>query len=1386
MSNRAKLWPCVLGIAILPICWQIGRAQQAAEEKPAALRATTETLGGADRYLTHVSTDKPIYRPGEKLYVRGVALHALTNKPYTEQMPAELHVIGPKGDVVASGSLPSEQGVYAFSWEIPQGQAGGEYRVKLTPTWTGDPPAERKFDIRAYRAPRLKSQIKFLRDGYGPGDDVAAMLEVTRAEGGIPAGAKVTIVARVDEEEVHRGESIVAVDGRCVARFPLPKAIARGEGSLAMIIDDGGVSETASKTIPILLQTVDLQLYPEGGDLVAGVPNRIYFEAFTPAKKPADLAGIVVDAAGNEVAKFRSEHEGRGRFTFTPVAGRKYELQIREPAGIRSTYVLPEIKTSGVAVEALADTFDKVVRLQLASANDLTVNLTLNKREQVVARQEVKLAAGKLVDVELSAGDASGVLVATVSDATGRPIAERLVFSKPRKTVRMNVAADRLRYNPGGKAILKIATTDDTGEPISAVVGLTVTDDSVLEMIDRREQAPRLPVMALLEADVKDLSDAHVYFDSEDPQAPAAVDLLLGTQGWRRFAFVDIARFVKEHGDRARRSVALRLPSPPMGFGGGGVDRNRFAFNGRFDDRKNLDLFFTRDKGLIVSNEAIAIAHPAAPPAQAAAMFAELRARGEAAQLVVGGAIERDQLEELDEHGALALGRGGRRREPAVGNDFVAVRVFAHAVRPDRRPNERTDFTETLYWNAGLTTDERGQATVEFDLNDAVTSFRVFADAFTSAGALGSATTPIESVEPFYVEPKLPLEVTSGDVVLAPFALVNSTDRPLEALLSYNVPGAPTSNVRDIEAKVSLPSDSRQRYLAELHIGEAAGTNSLTLTAKADSFSDKVTRTLQIVPSGFPIERTSGGVLAAGGSARNSFTIPETIVPGSLRAHAKVYPSPLANMTAALERLIQQPSGCFEQTSSTVYPLVMAQQYFLDHQGVDPKLIERSAAILEDGYNRLIGFEAKGGGYEWFGADPGHDALTAYGLLEFTDMARVRTVDPQMLERTRKWFLAQRDGKGGFARKANTLHTWLPDTEVANAYNTWAAFQAGVAGKEGGDFSTEVKWLREAAKSSKNTYVLALVANVLTSAGDEASAKQIMDKLVTLQQTDGSLSGATVSVVGSSGDALAIETSALAVLAWLGNDAYAAHVEKSMKFLCEACQGGRFGSTQSTILALKAITAYDRARAKPAAPGELQLFVDGAPVGDRVSFTTDTKGEIELPEFAEKLTPGNHDVELVMTDGSQMPYSIAVEFHAAKPDSSRECKLALSVSLADPKVPEGELTEARVAIVNRGEDTVPNPIAIVGLPGGLEVRHDQLKELVKERRIAAYEVRGRDVVLYWRSLAAGERVELPISVTAAIPGRYTGPASRAYLYYTDEHKTWVDGLRVEITPRVAK
>jgi hypothetical protein len=239
---------------------------------PSTVPQRAEVPASSFLYLTHVTTDKPIYRTGEKLYVRGVVLRADDHSPMTAAPEwtgaASFEIKGPKGDTVVSGLSTVIDSVVGFSWDIPESQAGGEYTVRITHPSTVAP-AERKFDIRAYRAPRLKSQIVFGRDGYGPGDSVSASLHVERAEGGTPAGARVSISARVDGEETWKGSTTVDGSGNAGANFKLPASIARGEGVIAMTIEDGGIVETATKTIPILLQTINLAIYPEGGDLIA-------------------------------------------------------------------------------------------------------------------------------------------------------------------------------------------------------------------------------------------------------------------------------------------------------------------------------------------------------------------------------------------------------------------------------------------------------------------------------------------------------------------------------------------------------------------------------------------------------------------------------------------------------------------------------------------------------------------------------------------------------------------------------------------------------------------------------------------------------------------------------------------------------------------------------------------------------------------------------------------------------------------------------------------------------------------------------------------------------------------------------------------------------------
>jgi len=1156
--------------------------------KVLAEKATTKSLGGPDRYLTALSTDKPIYKPGEKIYVRGVVLNAQTRQPFNGNEAALVEIKGPKGDTVASGyANPSGiTSVWGFSWEIPGEQPGGEYTLHVSYPASGNAPAERKFDIRAYRAPRLKSQIVFLRDGYGPGEKVTATLHTERAEGGIPAGARVTVLAHVDGLEVAGPAATIDASGNCTATFDLPREIPRGDGTLALVIEDGGVVETASKTIPILLQSVDVKLYPEGGDLVAGLPNRVYFEARTSAQKPADIAGVIIDKDGKELASFRSEHEGRGRFEFSPGLANSYALKITEPAGIKTTVALPAVKAEGVILRSDENMTSrgKPVSLQIACQGYDKVKVTLSHREVELDTSNLEYHKERtfkdglpFVARTLNPGDADGVLIATVWDEKGTPLAERLIYRQPAKSLNISVTADKKSYVPGDAVTLIVKATDADGKPLAAVVGLTATDESVLEMIEKREQAPRLPLMVLLETEVKELADAQIYMDEKNPKAPLALDLLLGTQGWRRFAFVDAEKFIGDNGDSARRVLALRMSSIREHCRPCEPDAAAFEGAGKF-------------RGAVPVPAAMAAPPPMAQPAQNGQKVKGEIERLERAKdmLAADKPVEAKQMQAAmakaddRENNRRFLAEDAKKAQRDYRQDFIAVREYAHAVRPNRNPNDRIDFTETVYWNAGIQTDAKtGEARVTFALNDSVTSFRVYADAYGSDGALGSTATAVQSVQPFYAEPKLPLEVTSGDIVLLPVGIVNSIASDLAgATVSARLTGE--FKIADV-APFTLNAMERVRQLIQIKVGTNNGPSEFVLNAQAGPYSDKVVRTLSVKPRGFPIEAAFGGLLGPDKAAAHTIVIPDGVVGRSMTTQIAIYPTPLANMTEALKRLIMDPSGCFEQTSSTSYPLTMAQQYFQSHSGVDPKLIEESRSKLDAGYKRLVGFWCPDRGYEWFGENPGHEALTAFGLLHFTDMAAVRDVDRNMIDTTRAWLMKQRDGKGGFERKRRALHTWIEDKDCSNAYITWALLETGAK-----DLQAEIASLKTAAAASQNSYVIALAANVMSLSGDSAEARKLMDKLVVKQNAGGGVDGGTASIVGSGGETLAIETTALATLAWLRDPNYADSVEKSIKFLADSCKAGRYGSTQSTVLALRAIVTYDKQRARPKAPRQGQ------------------------------------------------------------------------------------------------------------------------------------------------------------------------------------------------------
>jgi hypothetical protein len=588
------------------------------------------------------------------------------------------------------------------------------------------------------------------------------------------------------------------------------------------------------------------------------------------------------------------------------------------------------------------------------------------------------------------------------------------------------------------------------------------------------------------------------------------------------------------------------------------------------------------------------------------------------------------------------------------------------------------------------------------------------------------------------------------------------------------------------------------RMSADMLQGDAAvGVTGTSPGAEKDA----IARTIGIVPDGFPGVGSFSDTIE--GRTRGRVTLPKDIVPGTLKVRLEVYPTSMADLVKGLDGLLREPSGCFEQTSTTNYPNTLILDYMNQTNQVNPEASKRAKGFLDRGYARLTSFECPDTpqkmkhGFEWFGAaDRQHEALTAYGLLQFKDMARVHPVDPELIRRTQAFLMSRRDGQGGFHQNPHSLHSWGGFKHVVNAYIVWALVESDPDDVERLDLKKEIATIRAEALNAdsiggKDAYFVALTANVLLLRGDREAAHKLLDRLQEKHFKDGAVIGAVTSVTNSGGRDLEIETTALALLGWMrANDPkYATTAKQSTKWISQQRGGyGGFGSTQSTILALKALILHAKKNAHPSENGEFQVLVGGKSVAARKFTDADIEViGLDIPNPEAIFKPGETTEVEIATDAKHAyPFALSYTYTTLTPLSAPACAVQIQTKLGRPTANEGETVPLLVNFDNRQKQAQGMAVAIIGIPAGMKVPTDlkQLTELREQRQISYFEIRGRELILYWREMAPEQKIALTVDLVCDVPGIYRGPASRGYLYYNADHKHWVEPLGITISPLV--
>lgn len=710
------------------------------------------------------------------------------------------------------------------------------------------------------------------------------------------------------------------------------------------------------------------------------------------------------------------------------------------------------------------------------------------------------------------------------------------------------------------------------------------------------------------------------------------------------------------------------------------------------------------------------------------------------------------------------------------GMIYFRAREFAS---PDYSKQEnvetRTDFRNTIYWNPNIEVDRTGTKTVEFFASDDITSFRTTIEGIATDGTIGRTENNFFTQLPFAMTTKIPVEVATEDNVSIPLTLKNNTDKPLGGVLTITSPDGLKALVEIPSAQIIMPGKAKTIYL-DYKVLDKIGYGEFNIAFKACGLGDAFVQKIKISPKGFPVNASFSGQ-----EMEKEFSFETNkVVNGSLRASFTAYPNVVNDLMKGVAGILSEPYGCFEQTSCTAYPNAMVLDYLKSTDSKDTKTISYASDLLNRGYKRLTTFETKEKGYEWFGASPAHEGLTAYGIMEFVDMKKAGAdVDQKMLDRTSEWLMSHKDGKGGFTKEKHAYHDFgrISD-DILNAYTVYALAEAGYT-----DIKKEFETSYKKAMETKDPYMLAMMANAAYKLNDAKKGDDAMNMLVSKQDKNGSWTGTTHSITYSQGQSLTIETTSLGILAILktsGKNASA--LSTAVQYLVGSRSGsGVFSSTQGTILALKALTEYAKASKKTSEAGTVEIYVDGKKVAEK-SYKAGEKGAIVIDGMEEFIKgEGKHDVKVkYLGVKTPLPYSLSLNWSTTLPVSDGLCAIDLKTKLATKSASVGETVRMTATITNKKSEEVPSTMAIIGIPAGFTVQPWQLKELQEKKVFDYYEIVGNNIAVYYRGMAPNAIKEINLDLKAEMPGVYDAPASSAYLYYTNEFKTWSGMEKVTI------
>ena len=741
----------------------------------------------------------------------------------------------------------------------------------------------------------------------------------------------------------------------------------------------------------------------------------------------------------------------------------------------------------------------------------------------------------------------------------------------------------------------------------------------------------------------------------------------------------------------------------------------------------------------------------------------------------------------------------GKEFRDAPADKLKALKKSPSAQAPEEpgapaAPHVRSWFPEALYINPEILTDGHGDASISIPLADSITTWRMALLASTRSGALGSSNASIKVFQDFFVDLDLPVTLTQGDRVSIPVGIYNYSGKPGKVSLKLQPEDWFTLDNDAFEKTVPVESGQvggAQFTLSAKRIGKFKLTLSARMDGEAggDGRNDTVVREIEVIPNGREQNLVFNGRLDS--RVHHDLAFPADAIPDAISILVRLYPGPLSQVIEGMDSILRMPGGCFEQTSSSTYPNVLALDYMKRTGKLTPEIHAKAEGYIANGYQRLLTFEVPGGGFSWFGQAPANKILTAYGLMEFNDMSKVSDVDPKLIERTREWLASQQQPDG----------SWKPDTSfinegATNRYNSdvlritaYIAWSLANTGYQGAAVERAKHFIESHSDSKADAYTLAVLANFAADYGkDREFTRRSMHALIDARaEKDDQVFWSTEETgVYSTGASAAIETTGLATQALLKWGQASETVRKALSFISSKKEAsGNWGTTQATIMALRSLLLASQLSASDV-HGTLTVLLDGKPA-ETLKLTAENNDLLHQFVFKGIDASKPASVDLSFDGNGTLAYQIAGRSFIPWTEKPSSEPLSIDVAYDRTRLAQNQIATATVTVHNNLNKTANMVMVDLGIPPGFDLLSEDLQSFQEKTataqsgRLEKFSLTATQAILYFNALSPGQTVTMSLRLRAKYPIHARTFASRTYEYYDPAVNSTARPVQLEVT-----